>query len=68
MVRSVESKKKFNCSRCGMRSLCDRVPGVCDGLKWVQGNQERGKNERRSWKDKVLGGHHLQRVVDVGRV
>ena len=44
MVRAIEGKKKFHCIMC-VRSLCDRVPGVCNGLKWVKENQERGKTK-----------------------
>ena len=29
MVRAVEGKRMFQCIRCGMRSLWDRVLGVC---------------------------------------
>ena len=65
MVRAVVGKKTFHCMRCGMRSLYPRVPGVCPGLKWFN---ERGEEKRRNWKDKCTGGHHLQRIVDVGKV
>ena len=51
-----------------MRSLYDRVPEVCSGQKWVKEKQERWKSARQSWKDKFMGGHHLQCAVDVGRV
>ena len=68
MVRVVEGLTKFQCIRCGMRSLYDRVRGVCHGLLWVKENQERGKDTRHRWKDKIVCWHHLQRIVDVGKV
>ena len=68
MGRANGGMKKFGCTRCGMKSLYDRVSGVCNGLKWVTENQERGKNAGHRWKDKIAGGHHLLRVVDVRRV
>ena len=40
---------------------------VCRGLKWVKEKQKGGKNARHSVK-KIMGGHHLQRVVDVRRM
>ena len=44
-VRAMGRKQKFQRTRCVMRSLYDRVPGVCNGLKWVKENQERGKHK-----------------------
>ena len=38
-----------------MRSLHDRVPGRCNGLKWVKEKQERGKDTGHHWKDKFKG-------------
>ena len=51
MVRAVEGKRMFQRIRCGMRSLWDRVLGVC-----VWRPVERGKNTRHSWKDTFMGG------------
>ena len=54
---------------CGMRSLHDRVPEECNGIQqWVNENEERGKHARHRWKDKFMGGQHLQFLVDVERV
>ena len=41
---------------------------VCHGLLWVKENHERGKDTRHRWKDKIMCWHHLQRIVDVGKV
>ena len=68
MVRAVEGEKKFHCTRCGRRSLCDRVPGVCHGPKRVKENNEIDIDTGHCWKDKIFGGHHVQSIVDVGKV
>ena len=38
-----------------VRSLHDRVPERCKGLKWVKENQERDKDTGHHWKDKCKG-------------
>ena len=34
----------------------------------MKGNQEERQSTGHSWKDKFVGGHHLQRAADVGRL
>ena len=68
MVRALEGKKKCHCKRCGKRSLSDRVPGCVKRLKMGEEESRKKENTMHSWKNRFKGGHHLQRVVDVGRV
>ena len=69
MARAVEGRKKFQCTRCVLGSLYDRVLRVCVPDK---SGSRRSKKEVKTlgtfWKDKFMGGRHLQRVVDVVRL
>ena len=48
-----------------MRSFCNKVLGVRHDLKWVNDNRNRELDNRHRWRDRLMGGHCLQCVVDV---
>ena len=68
MVRAWERKLKFQCIRCGMRSLYNGVLGVCNSFKWVKENHDRGKHQELLQGYKFMGEHRLQCAVDVEKV
>ena len=41
---------------------------VCNGLKVGEGEPRKRKTKGHGRKDKFMGGHHLQSIVDVGTV
>ena len=53
---------------CHEESLYDRVLCVCNGLKWVKEKPRKEKTHCAQLERYVCGGHHLQRIVALGRV
>ena len=44
--RMLKERERSTLLMCCMRSLCDTVPAVCNGMSWVKPSQERGKDAR----------------------
>ena len=68
MARAVGGRKKFQCTRCVLGSLYDRVLRVCTGLKWIKEKQERGEDTSHRWEGQIYGRVPLAACGRCGKV